>query len=352
MHTRLRSALRALSVVMTATLVARAASAQSATLINLSANGGLPVKRLEIDWPHSAIEFTSRFMGLSTVRGAFGAFEGTLMYDTVDITRSTVSVIIRTSSINTNVAFRDQHLRSPDFFEVEKYPVITFRSERITRTGDRLVIRGPLTIKATTRVVDIPFHQIHPLSTDAWANQRAGFQGNLTIKRSDYGILGTAFWNSEFDPGRMSIGDEVEISLLVSAKVSNVERWTNPSADSLLARIGALGAGPALEAFRATVTDTAPAVRGARIAVLDNAAVKLMQRGRFQDAVLVFESLAALAPRIAPQAIAGAAEAHLMLGHRAVAVREFERVAQMDSLNTVAAEYLRALGARSGSRER
>lgn len=345
MHMRLRSPIRVVSCVIIATVVARAATAQSATLINLSANGGLPVKRLEIDWPHSAIEFSARFMGLSTVRGAFGAFEGTLMYDTVDITRSSVSVVIRASSINTNVAFRDQHLRSPDFFEVEKYPVITFRSERITRSGDGLVIRGPLTIKGTTRVVDIPFHPIHPLSKDAWSNQRTGFQGNLTVKRSDFGIRGTAFWNSEFDPGRMSIGDEVEIALLVSAKVSNVERWMNASADSLLARIDALGAGPALAAFRAAATDTAAAARAARTATLDNVAVKLMQRGRFQDAVVTYDALGALDPRGPARAIAGAGEAHLMLGHRAVAVREFGRAAQMDTLNTVASEYLRALGA-------
>jgi polyisoprenoid-binding protein YceI len=324
--------------------IAGSAGGQSATLINLSATGGLPVQRLEIDWPHSAVEFTARFMGLSTVRGAFSAFSGTLMYDTVDVTRSTIAVVIQTASINTNVAFRDQHLRSPDFFDAEKYPVITFRSERVSRTGGDLRVTGPLTIHGVTRVVEIPFRQIHPMAADAWSNRRTGFHGTLTVRRSDFGIRGTAFWNSEFDPGRMSIGDEIEISLLVSAKVNNVERWTNPAADSLLARIDALGAEPALQAFRSARTDTTPTAINARSALLDNAAVKLMQRGRFQDAVAVYDLIGALDPRRSAHSIAGAAEGHLMLGHRAVAVRAFERAAGVDSLNTVASEYRRLLG--------
>jgi polyisoprenoid-binding protein YceI len=346
MHARLRLPIHIVVCAAIATTVASSADAQSATLINLADSADMPVRRLELDWPHSAIEFTVPFMGLSTVRGAFGAFEGTMMYDAADITRSSISIVIRASSINTNVAFRDQHLRSPDFFDVEKYPVITFRSERISRTAQGLVIRGPLTIKGTTQVVDIPFDVIHPLSTDAWSNQRAGFRGTLTIKRSAFGVHGTAFWNSEFDPGRMSIGDDVEIALLVSAKVSNVEKWTNASADSLLGRIDAIGASQALAAFRAAATDTVPPARAAaRIATLDNVAVKLMQRGRFQDAVLVFSALEALDPKGRARAIAGAGEAHLMLGHRAAALREFERAAQMDTLNPVAFEYLRTLRA-------
>jgi polyisoprenoid-binding protein YceI len=333
--------MRTLSVMLA---LASAVSAQSPTLVNLTAATGLPVKRLEVDWPHSAMEFSVRFMGLSRVRGSFGSFSGTMMLDTVDITRSTISVVIQASTINTNVAFRDQHLRSPDFFDTEKFPWITFRSASIQRSGDQLLIRGPLTMHGITREVVIPFRQIHPLTGDAWSNRRIGFQGDLTLKRSDYGINGTAFWNSEFDPGRMSVSDEVEISLLVSAKVNNVERWTNAAADSLLANIAATGSGPALSAFRARLADTSLAARGARAALLENAGVKLMQRGRFQEAVAVYAFFASVAPRAAAGATAGEAEAHLMLGHRDVAVRGFRRAVELDSLNTTAAEYLRVLG--------
>ena len=344
MRDRIRTGLVLASAASLCCLVL-AAGAQSATLINLSSTGGLPVKRLEIDGPHSAIEFTARFMGLSTVRGAFAAVAGTLMYDTVDVTRSTISVVIQTASINTNVPSRDQHLRSPDFFDATSFPVITFRSEGVASSGDALVVRGPLTIRGTTRTVEIPFRQLHPLSKDAWSNQRAGFQGALTIKRSDFGIRGTAFWNSEFDPGRMSIADEVEISLLISAKVNNVERWASPRADSLIVRMDAMGAAAALASFREAGPDTTDATRTVRTAILENAAVKLMQRGRFQDAAAAYDALGMVEPRRAAHAVAAAAEAHLMLGHRAVALQGFQRAAQLDSLNTVAAEYLRVLGA-------
>jgi polyisoprenoid-binding protein YceI len=336
--------LPARGVALCACLLAGVAGAQSTTLVNLTANTGLPVKRLEIDWPHSALEFTVKFMGLSTVRGAFASFGGTVMLDTVDITRSTVSVLIQTASINTNVQFRDQHLKSPDFFDAEKYPLITFHSERITRTGNDLVLHGPLTMHGVTREVDIPFRQLHPIMADAWANKRTTFQGNLSVKRSDYGIKGTAFWNSEFDPGRMSISDDVDISLLVSAKVNNVDRWTaNAMTDSLLTAIQTTSAAKALETFSARLADTTLAARRTRANALDMAGVKLMQSGRFQDAVAVYAFLAANAPAVAASATAAEGEAHLMLGHRDAALKSFQRAAQLDSLNTVAAEYLRTL---------
>jgi polyisoprenoid-binding protein YceI len=317
--------------------------AQSTTLVNLTANTGLPVKRLEIDVPHSAVEFTVGFMGLSTVRGAFASYGGTVMLDTADISRSTVSVVIQTGSINTNVAFRDNHLKSPDFFDAEKYPLITFRSEKIARRGDELVLTGPLSMHGVTRVVDIPFRQLHPIAGDAWANKRTAFQGNVRVKRSDYGIKGTAFWNSEFDPGRMSISDDVDISLLISAKVNNVARWTNASADSMVSVIQQGGVSKMLQEFTPRLADTTLAARRARAGLLDMTGVKLMQAARFQDAVAVYAFLAANAPGVAAAATAAEAEAHLMLGHRDAAVKGFQRAAQMDSLNTVAAEYLRTL---------
>jgi polyisoprenoid-binding protein YceI len=327
------------------------ARAQSATLASLTHTTGLPLTRLDVDWPHSAVEFSVRFMGLSTVRGAFASFGGTLMYDSVDVARSTISVVIQTASINTNVAFRDRHLRSPDFFDAEKYPVITFHSERVTPTPTGAVVSGPLSMHGVTRTVDIAVHRLHPLATDAWSNRRVGFEGTLTLKRSDYGIKGTSFWNSEFDPGRMSISDDVEISLLVSAKASNVDRWTNAGADSLVARIDSSGIAPALATFRARLADSSDTARVRRAQLLDNAAAKLMQHGRFAESIAVSELLAATAVQSGTiaAALAGAAEGRLMLGQRDAAIRGFEAAAKLDAQNTVAAEYLRHLGRREAA---
>jgi polyisoprenoid-binding protein YceI len=322
-------------------------SGQSPTLANLRTSTALPVKRLEVDWPHSAIEFSARFMGLSNVRGAFAEFGGTLMYDTVDVTRSTISVLIATSSINTNVAFRDQHLKSPDFFDAEKYPLITFRSSKVVRAADGFVISGPLFIHGITRTVSIPFKMLHPLRRDAWDNQRIGFQGSVTLKRSDFDIKGTAFWNSEFDPGRMSISDEITVDLLVSAKVSNVERWTNPVADSLIARFADRGAQAAMDAFLASASDTTVQARQRRRAVLENVGVKLMQRDRLDDAIVLYER--AIPTLKQPAEFESAlGEAYLMRGRREDAVKQFERAVASDSTVTSAREYLRHVRNESG----
>src|SRR5689334_9278466 len=166
----------AFSLIVFCSLIPRPpAQAQSATFATFKGSTGLPIQRFDIDWPHSAVEFTVRFMGLSRVRGSFSQFGGTLMYDTVDATRSTISVVIQTASVSTNTAFRDQHLKSPDFFDAEKYPVITFHSERVTRTADGALVTGPLTMHGVTRTVQIPVRRLHALSTDAWANKRVGF---------------------------------------------------------------------------------------------------------------------------------------------------------------------------------
>src|SRR6185503_4531636 len=107
-------------------IVGTPAAAQSASFASLNGKTGLPVQRFDIDWPHSALEFAVRFMALSTVRGAFANFGGTLMYNPNSIPGSSVSVVIQAKSINTNVASRDKDLKSENFFDAEKFPLITF----------------------------------------------------------------------------------------------------------------------------------------------------------------------------------------------------------------------------------
>ena len=319
------------------------AAAQRATFASLAGATGLTVQHYDIDWPHSAIEFTVRFMGLSKVRGAFGQFGGTLMYDTTDVTRSSISVVIDASSINTNVAFRDKDLRSPNFFDAEKFPRIIFRSSAVEKRPSSFALRGPLTMHGVTREVVIPFTLLHPLSTDAWGNQRVGFVGGLTLSRKDYGILGTAFWNSEFDPGRMSISDEVKIELTLEAEVNNVEKWTLPKGDSVLAVVDQQGLEPTLAQFRAAASDTTKDAGRFTEAMLSTVGTKLMHRKRYADAVAVYRLGAELKPdRAALHAALG--EAYLMTGKRSEAVASFRRAVALSPENSVASEYLRALG--------
>ena len=313
---------------------------QSATFASLNAKTGLPVQRFDIDASHSAAEFAVRFMGLSTVRGAFANFGGTLMYDPSSITRSSVSVVIDTKSINTNVAARDGDLKSENFFDAEKFPIITFRSERIERSKKGFIARGPLTMHGVTRPVSIDFVQIHPLSGDAWGNRRIGFVGHLSLNRKDYGILGTKFWNSEFDPGRMSISDKVDIDLTVSAEVHQVDQWTTPKGDSLLAASTTKGLQSVLSEFRAAAADTTTGIGKISDGILMAVTVKLMHHARYADAIDAYKAAIDIHPD-ASWAYAGMGEAYLMSGNKAQAIDNFRKALASDSTNTVAYEYLR-----------
>ena len=318
--------------------------AQSATFASLSEKSGLQVQRFDVDFPHSAIEFSVRFMGLSRVRGAFSEFTGTLMYDPADLTRSSVSIVINVASINTNVASRDRDLKGPSFFDAEKFPRITFRSTAVKRQSEGYAMSGTLTMHGVTREVTIPFKLLHALSKDAWGNQRIGFVGGLTVSRKEYGILGTAFWNSEFDPGRMSISDEVQIDLTLEAELNNVERWTTPKGDSVLAVADQQGIAKTLEQFRTAAADTTTDAGRFTEGIMLTVGTKLMHRGRFADAVAAY----ALAAQLKPDRSslhAGLGEAYLLAGKRAEAIASFKRAVALSPENTVAAEYLRVLSA-------
>jgi polyisoprenoid-binding protein YceI len=314
--------------------------AQSATFASLNGQTGLPVQRFDIDWPHSAVEFSVRFMALSTVRGAFASFGGTLMYDPKSIPGSSVSVVIQTKSINTNVDFRDKDLKSPNWFDAEKFPLITFHSEKIEKSKDGFVARGPLTMHGVTRPVAVEFVQIHPVSSDAWGNKRVGFVGHLSLNRQDYGILGAKFWNSEYDPGKMSVSDNVDIDLTLEAEVNQVERWGTPKGDSLLAASATKGMKTVLSEFRAAASDTTSAVGKISDGALSALTVKLMHRGRYDDAIDAYNLAIDLHPN-ASWAYAGLGEAQLMSGRKTAAVENFRKALASDTTNTVAYEYLR-----------
>ncbi len=318
------------------------ARAQSATFASLSGATGLAVQRFDIDTPHSSMEFTVGFMGLSKVRGAFSDFGGTLMLDPADPSRSSITVVISTASINTNVAFRDKDLKSPNFFDAEKYPRIIFTSSGVERRPGGLLLRGPLTMHGVTREVAIPVTELHPLSKDAWGNQRIGWVGSLKLSRKEYGILGTAFWNSEYDPGRMSVSDEVQIDLTLEAEVSNVDRWGTPKGDSLRTAAEGQGVAKTLQQFRDAARDTASVYGKSSAEMLNGAALKLLHHRKYADGLEFLRVAAELNPERAwIQAAVG--EAWLMNHKRPEATASFRRAIAIDSLNTAAREYLRHL---------
>jgi polyisoprenoid-binding protein YceI len=168
----------------------------------------LAADEFKIDPNHSSVNFAVAHMGVSTVLGRFTSFEGKIVYDDKDITKSSVNVTIKTASINTDVTARDNDLRSANYFDVEKFPEITFQSKSVEKKGNDLVAHGTLTIRGVSKDVDIPFELKGP--ADAGRGKVMGAHGSLTVKREDFGV------------GKASpmIGGDIKIDLYVEARLA------------------------------------------------------------------------------------------------------------------------------------
>lgn len=157
---------------------------------------------------HSSAQFSVRHLGLSKVRGHFEALEGTLEIGD-DPTESVVDVTIDASSISTNQTDRDNHLRSGDFLEVERYPTIHFRSTSIERDGDEWKMTGDLTIRDTTKPVTIDVEYLGMGDDPFGMGTRAAFEGSTEIIRHDYGLT----WEGPQQAGGALVGKKVRIEL-------------------------------------------------------------------------------------------------------------------------------------------
>jgi len=170
-----------------------------------------------IDKAHSEVTFQVRHL-LTKVRGRFSEFNGTIEYDEENPERSLVDVEVKAASIDTNEPDRDAHLRSPDFFDVENTPVLTFRSTEVRRQADdRFAVTGDLTIHGVTRPVTLETTLLGT-AKDPWGNQRIAFEGEATINRKDFGLT----WNAALETGGFLVGDDVTISLSVQAVPARV----------------------------------------------------------------------------------------------------------------------------------
>lgn len=166
----------------------------------------------QIDTTHSAIEFSIRHLMIAKVRGRFTELSGVLELDDADLTKSKVTAEIKAASITTANDQRDTHLRSPDFFDVEKYPLLTFASTSIEQRGDELVLTGKLTIRGVTNDVTLTVENLGT-AADPWGNQRIAFAARGSIDRKLFGLN----WNQVLEAGGFLVGDKVELSLDVQA---------------------------------------------------------------------------------------------------------------------------------------
>jgi polyisoprenoid-binding protein YceI len=173
----------------------------------------MEAKLWTIDTTHSGISFTVRHMVFAKVRGRFGAWNGTVRLDPNDIAGFSAEVEIDAASIDTGVADRDNHLRSADFFDVERFPRLHFQTTKVEPVdGERYRLHGALTIRDVTRdvVLDVEYSG---QAKDPWGNTRAAFTAKTSVNRSEFGLN----WNQVLEAGGVLVGERIDIEVEVQA---------------------------------------------------------------------------------------------------------------------------------------
>jgi polyisoprenoid-binding protein YceI len=168
-----------------------------------------PVELFQIDTAHASAQFKVRHLMVSNVRGELGAVSGELQLDPGDVTRSRIEVSIDVRGIDTRNADRDAHLKSPDFFDVAKYPSATFSSSRIVARGaDEYEVTGDFTLHGVTRPVTLAV-QLTEAVADPWGNVKRGAAATGRINRKDFGLN----WNAAMEAGGVVVGEQVDVTI-------------------------------------------------------------------------------------------------------------------------------------------
>ena len=180
----------------------------------LSLTLGFPVSgratMYEVDSAHTSAQFAIRHLMVSTVRGDFRKVTGTINLDEQDVTKSTIDAKIDVASINTGIEKRDEHLRSPDFFDVAKHPTMTFKSKKIEKAGEgKLKVTGDLTLHGTTKEVVLDFEGNLTPVKDPMGKTRIGGMATTKINRKDFGLA----WNKALETGGVVVGEEATITI-------------------------------------------------------------------------------------------------------------------------------------------
>lgn len=166
-----------------------------------------------VDSTHSSVDFSVKHMMIAKVKGTFHKFEANIVADPFDLTSADIQFIIDLNSIDTRNSDRDNHLRSADFFDIEKYPTLTFQATAVTKTDDgEYSITGDLSLHGVTRSEKFAA-TFEGAGKDPWGNEKVGYSATGSLKRSDYGLT----YNAALETGGVLIGDEVKISIEIEA---------------------------------------------------------------------------------------------------------------------------------------
>ena len=174
------------------------------------AAGARAADTYKIDPVHSSVGFSVRHMVISNVKGKFQEFGGTIVLENNKLIEATGT--IQTKSVDTGVAQRDQDLRRANFFDVEKFPTITFKSKRVEKKGEEFVLIGDFTMHGVTKELSLPVKLSGPVK-DPWGNSRIGLETRTKLSRKEYGMT----YNKALEAGGLVVGDEVEIEINAEA---------------------------------------------------------------------------------------------------------------------------------------
>ena len=164
------------------------------------------------DRAHTYVGFRIKHFGLNEIPGAFRDFSGTINYDPKDVTKSSVEFSAKVTSIDTGIAARDNHLRTADFFEVEKFPDMSFKSTKVEKKGKNLLVTGDFTLKGVTKQIAIPFTMLGAIK-DQRGNMHIGIAATTMLNRQDYGVK----WSQKLDNGSLAVDDMVKVDLQIDA---------------------------------------------------------------------------------------------------------------------------------------
>ena len=180
-------------------------------LVLIPASTTLAADKYTIDPAHCHIGFSVRHLVINNIRGRFTDYEGSIIYDEQDITRSSVEITIKAQSVNTDVQPRDEHLRTSEFFDVAKFPDITFKSTRVEKRGSGFAAIGMFTMHGVAKEITIPF-KINGKS-NFQGGTHLGVAGTVVIDRRDFGMS----WSATLDNGGLVVGNDVTIELNIEA---------------------------------------------------------------------------------------------------------------------------------------
>ena len=200
------------------------------------------LREYTVDYGHTIVEFSIKF-AISRIKGRFTAGKGTIVYDEADPVNSSITIIFESKSLDTGWGNRDRHLRTSDFFDVEKYPTIEFQSRRLARTNKGWIAEGDLTMHGVTRRITMPFEFLQQPTRspeERWMVMNLG--GNTRLARADFGITGGSTYNTWFDKAKAAtMGDSVDISFEVQGYSADAASQRSPGVEAALDRIRTSG---------------------------------------------------------------------------------------------------------------